>query len=202
VKWLHLSLRILLLFVVCRIGPNRVPGLEFRRHVDIIVYQCNYVLTIVGARGFENFVFTTYRVEFPEDVLTEKMVGSATVTNQQLRVIWCDAGNFKIPWKHGQEAVLIVEATKNGEPYHDVIDYVLDEKVDYALPKQTHVNAVIYDVSGRQVKTILSGEHAPGYYSTTWDGTDNIGRTLPSGIYFIKFEAGEHCARDKILLIK
>ncbi len=72
----------------------------------------------------------------------------------------------------------------------------------YDIAVQTSVEIVVYDVSGRQVKTLLSGEHAPGCYSTVWDGTDDIGRTLPSGIYFIKLEAGNHCAQNKILLIK
>lgn len=80
--------------------------------------------------------------------------------------------------------------------------FVTQIRMNYALPSQTFVNAVVYDASGRKVRTVLSGEHAANYYSTIWDGTDDIGRTLPSGIYFIKFEAGDYCARDKILLIK
>jgi flagellar hook assembly protein FlgD len=80
--------------------------------------------------------------------------------------------------------------------------FVKQVKVNYALPKQTHVSAVIYDITGRQVEKLLSGEYAPGYHSKAWDGTDDTGKTVPSGVYFIKFNAGDYCVRNKMLLIK
>ncbi len=75
-------------------------------------------------------------------------------------------------------------------------------RIDYALPKQTDVDMVIYDVSGRQVTSLVSSMHKPGYYSIVWDGTDRRGRNVASGTYFVAFEAGEYSTKEKILLIK
>ncbi len=74
--------------------------------------------------------------------------------------------------------------------------------LDYVLPKQTSVEIVIYDVSGRKVAKLVSETQKPGYYTTLWNGTDDIGRKVSSGIYFVRFGAGEFKIQDKILLVK
>jgi len=56
----------------------------------------------------------------------------------------------------------------------------------------------IYDATGRLVKEFrhLLNEQI------FWNGTDDLNRKLPSGVYFLKFEAGEHSATEKLLLIR
>ena len=61
---------------------------------------------------------------------------------------------------------------------------------------------MLYDVSGRLVKTLVSHLHETGYYTTLWNGTDNNGRKVSSGVYFIRFEAGDCRVQNKILLVK
>ncbi len=80
--------------------------------------------------------------------------------------------------------------------------FVKQTRIDYALPTQVAVGMVIYDVSGRVVKTVASETHEPGYYSTVWDGTDERGRQVSSGIYFVRFEAATFRIQDKLLLVK
>ncbi len=80
--------------------------------------------------------------------------------------------------------------------------FIKQTRIDYALPKQTAVEIVIYDVAGRQVKTLLSALQKPGYYSAVWNGADDKGRKVASGIYFVRFETSEFRAQDKILLVK
>jgi len=80
--------------------------------------------------------------------------------------------------------------------------FVKQTRIEYALPKQTSVEIVIYDVSGRKVKTLVSEIQQPGYYSTIWNGMDDMGRKVASGVYFIRFEAGEFRVQDKVLLVK
>jgi len=80
--------------------------------------------------------------------------------------------------------------------------FVRQTRVEYALPKQTSVDIVIYDVTGRQVKTLVSHLHKPGFYTTLWNGADNNGRKVSSGVYFIRFEAGDFRVQNKMLLVK
>jgi hypothetical protein len=80
--------------------------------------------------------------------------------------------------------------------------FVNQTRIDYALPKQTSVEIVIYDVSGRQVKTMVSEMQNAGYYSTIWNGVDDRGRKVASGVYFIRFKADEFRTHDKVLLVR
>jgi len=80
--------------------------------------------------------------------------------------------------------------------------FVRQARIDYALPKQTSVDIKIFDISGRQVKILNSGIQHPGYYSVVWNGSDDNGRKIASGVYFVRFEAGEFRAQDKILMVR
>jgi len=61
--------------------------------------------------------------------------------------------------------------------------------IKYQLPRSTHTRLVIYDATGRKVKTLVNKTQLPGYYSAVWDKTDDNGIVCASGIYFCRFEA-------------
>lgn len=46
----------------------------------------------------------------------------------------------------------------------------------------------IYDISGRLVRTLVDGPQKIGYYREIWDGRDNRGSRVASGIYFLRFD--------------
>jgi hypothetical protein len=75
-------------------------------------------------------------------------------------------------------------------------------RIDYTLPEQILVEIVIYDVSGRKVKMLVSETKNPGYYSTIWNGTDDTGREVSSGVYFVRLESNGLKLQEKILLLK
>ncbi len=47
----------------------------------------------------------------------------------------------------------------------------------------------IYDIMGRKVKNLLDGNRSAGYYTTVWNGTDEMGRDVSSGAYIYQFVA-------------
>jgi hypothetical protein len=56
--------------------------------------------------------------------------------------------------------------------------------IPYTLPAESEISVTIYDVTGRVVRELLRAERqGAGWYSLTWDGTDNAGRHVGSGIY-------------------
>jgi len=71
----------------------------------------------------------------------------------------------------------------------------------FTIPKDETVSIVIYDVLGKEIKHIL-GMFPGGDYSINWDGDDDSGKTLPSGLYHIGMDAGEFSKRLKVLLIR
>lgn len=69
--------------------------------------------------------------------------------------------------------------------------------ITYELPKSSYVVLKIYDVLGREVRTLVEGRQTAGWYSVTFDGTN-----LPSGTYFYELQAGRHRDIKKFLLLK
>jgi hypothetical protein len=52
------------------------------------------------------------------------------------------------------------------------------------------------------VKTLVKKTYVPGLYTVSWDGKDNTGKDVASGIYFYQLEAGDLKATNKLVLIK
>ena len=72
----------------------------------------------------------------------------------------------------------------------------------FGLPRGGRVELVLYDVTGRQVTVLASGEYPAGIHSIGWDGTDSVGRPVASGIYFCRMRAGEFTATRSLVFMK
>jgi predicted CXXCH cytochrome family protein len=75
-------------------------------------------------------------------------------------------------------------------------------QISYQLPKAVHVRIVVYNTLGVEVATIADRDQEPGYYYITWNGHDNSGKSVASGIYLYKIEAGAYSAVKKMILMK
>ncbi len=72
----------------------------------------------------------------------------------------------------------------------------------YSVSNDSNVQLAVYNLKGQMVKTIVNGHQAAGNYQVSWDGTDNNGNTVPSGIYFSKFQSGDYTSTKKMILMK
>jgi hypothetical protein len=72
----------------------------------------------------------------------------------------------------------------------------------YTIPSKTDVSLDIYDATGRLVRRLVDDTQKPGAYSMKWDGDDTRGSKCASGIYFVKFEAGDYTSTRKTVLLK
>ncbi len=72
----------------------------------------------------------------------------------------------------------------------------------YDLPHRAEVTLTIYNILGRQVRTLVQGIVEPGYQSVTWDGTDDRGRPVSSGVYLYWIQAAGFTQARKMLLLK
>ena len=75
--------------------------------------------------------------------------------------------------------------------------------IHYSAAQPGRVEIRIYNVSGALVRTLVDGVHAPGAYTARWNGTDDQGRSLPSGAYFYRLQtAGGYQDSKKLILLR
>jgi hypothetical protein len=70
------------------------------------------------------------------------------------------------------------------------------------IPRISDVNIKVYDVLGREITTLLSGQQPAGTLQVKWDGRDAHGLTAPTGIYFVRMAADDFNTTRKIMLMK
>ena len=66
--------------------------------------------------------------------------------------------------------------------------------IDYDLPKTSNVILKIYNTLGQEVVTLVDRKQTPGEKSVVWDGLNNIGKQVSSGIYIYRLEVGDPSA--------
>jgi 1,4-alpha-glucan branching enzyme len=74
--------------------------------------------------------------------------------------------------------------------------------IQFELPRLSKVNLVIFDLLGRKVKTLVDKSVAPGKYEVQWDGLNEKGVPVSSGIYILHFRAGTFEKNRRIILLK
>jgi hypothetical protein len=74
--------------------------------------------------------------------------------------------------------------------------------ISYDLPQTSQVQLVIYDVAGRVVRTLVDGQRPAGSHGAEWDGRDDGGRPVGSGIYFYAMRAGAWQSQKRLTLLK
>lgn len=74
--------------------------------------------------------------------------------------------------------------------------------ITFSLPESAPVTLAIYDVNGRMVRTLVSGERAAGLHEVVWNGMDDNGRAVASGVYVYRLTAGEKIATQRLALIR
>jgi len=72
----------------------------------------------------------------------------------------------------------------------------------YDIPENSHVTITIYDMLGRQVKTLINQTQDAGYKSLIWDATNDYGKPVSAGIYLYQIQAGEYISTKKMVLLK
>lgn len=74
--------------------------------------------------------------------------------------------------------------------------------LSYALPAPANVELAVFDVSGRRVALVERGRKGAGVFDRAWNGKDDGGRPLASGVYFLRLRAGAEEAVRKIVILR
>jgi len=77
-----------------------------------------------------------------------------------------------------------------------------ETKIEYFLPKETQVRIDIFNIIGQRVKTLVNQRETAGHKKVIWDGKNERGEAVSSGIYFYRLEADNFTQTRKMILMK
>ena len=69
--------------------------------------------------------------------------------------------------------------------------------INFAIPNDSKVSIAVYNLQGREVISLASGNYDAGYHNVIWNAD-----THSSGVYFVKMIAGEFISTQKLMLVK
>jgi len=75
-------------------------------------------------------------------------------------------------------------------------------QIAYQLPEGGQTWLCVYNVLGQRVRVLVRERQEAGYYRATWDGADEYGRPVSSGVYLCRLESGSFAQTRRMLLLK
>ena len=131
----------------------------------------------------------------------------------EVRVLTLTGGTFDGMPIEGQDCVVIIKKGPASKPsaetptafslhnnYPNPFNPVT--QISYDLPNDSWVKLSIYNVRGQKVTTLVDRFEASGYKAILWDGTDDNGNKLASGVYFYRIQADEFTATKSMVLMR
>jgi hypothetical protein len=95
----------------------------------------------------------------------------------------------------GAPQTMVLEAAKPNP-------FAVSAILHYGLPTAQAAQLVVYDASGRAVRTLARGTAAAGYYAVEWNGRDEAGRAMPAGVYFARLQTTDRSLTQRLLRIR
>jgi hypothetical protein len=74
--------------------------------------------------------------------------------------------------------------------------------IDYSVARKSQVNISVFNILGQTVKTLVDREADAGQYQAVWDGVDENGSQVASGIYFYKMSTTDFVETRKMVLMR
>jgi len=74
--------------------------------------------------------------------------------------------------------------------------------IEYSIPESGNVDLVIYNMAGQKVRTLINNTQNAAFYKVVWDGRNDSGEAVASGLYFYKLVSGNFSKIEKMTLIK
>ncbi|MDC1037911.1 FlgD immunoglobulin-like domain containing protein [Candidatus Marinimicrobia bacterium] len=142
---------------------------------------------------------TYYSILWNElDTLTIHVVHSAIIDLATIwRTAWINAGNPILSlndYNVGSGKISIHPNFPN--PFNPITT------LHYDLPKDAMIRLAVYDITGREIKTLVHSKQTAGAKSIQWNGTNNAGELVSAGLYLYTIESGKYHKTRKMVLLK
>ena len=142
--------------------------------------------------GINVVIFSTQRIFLPKDAKLFTIDGNFEVEN----VVIANALGDRV-----ENGVQVIPLTFTlGQNYPNPFNP--NTKISYEIPKESDVRLAIFNIRGELVTWIVDCRSHPGYYEVEWDGKNERGSSVASGIYFYRIQAGSYVKTMKMVLMK
>jgi hypothetical protein len=111
------------------------------------------------------------------------------------RSITFDAG-----WALGIDDDLLPEVFALHQNYPNPFNPVTTIRFD--VPEESHIRLDVYNILGQRVQTLVNGNMQPGFHVIRWNGTNDTGTPLASGMYIYRIHSSKFTAVKKLVLMK
>lgn len=122
-------------------------------------------------------------------------VAAVDVNNNESEYVLLSSGNVT-----GDDPATMPQATFLEQNYPNPFNPIT--RITFGLDSLTHVSLCVYDVSGRLVRVLVDTERPSGTYEMMWDGKDDRGLSVASGIYFYRLVADDFVQMKKMALLR
>lgn len=136
-----------------------------------------------------NIQFHLYPISYGDMVILYGYEGAPT----QFR--WCD-GNFRQPVSSNTAPVAGIQISNFPNPFNPTTT------ISYNLPKEMPCTLNIYNMKGQKVKTLAKGIQTPGNHKSVWNGTDDAGKVVSSGLYLYKLTTPGKVITNRMIMLK
>jgi len=134
---------------------------------------------------------------------------------------WDILGNYRI-WDGDGDQIAIIDmgAYEYGAPHVGIGDEVMAETkirtslqnypnpfgpqttIQYGMDQESRVSLKLYNLSGQEVRVLVDEHQGVGVQTTIWDGRDDSGKTVSSGVYFLRLQTGGYTVTKKLSVMR
>lgn len=198
-------------------GEQGIPGppsgywdsATLTRSGDSFIYilrgeqQVAYKINLLGSFEWENIILFAGPVEYyPWPTAISDGSGGAIYLFEDDYYVWATkisaegvlGGTSPIINQPQVPSILRISAYPN--PFNP------STTIEYDIPEKSDVSLIIYDMTGRDVRTLISRSEIPGSYQVHWDGMSGDGRQVSAGMYFARLFTGVHSSTAKMVYLR
>ena len=175
-----------------------------------------------GAKGFTEAVLYGFRI-YADELCTDSAASVADIPEAGIETSWtapalADGDYWWRAWAGdgvqrtalSQPVGFIVNGASAvddvviGRPRLRVLGNVTgsESRLELSLPGQADVSVNIHDARGARVRQLFTGSMAGGTRVLVWDGRNNRGQSVASGVYFIRLKAGRETLTERVVIVR
>jgi photosystem II stability/assembly factor-like uncharacterized protein len=168
-----------------------------------------YQIQIARDAAFSNLVYQSNMVA---STFTLENAGLDAGSNYYWRVRGINHGSISGEWSEARsfttEGLTGLEPLNAGAPKEFKLfdnfpnPFNPETVIKYQLPQSSPVRLEVYNNLGQKVRTLINQRQEAGYYRAVWDGRNDLGAAVASGVYIYRFRAGDFLQVKKMILLR